>query len=154
MFKTGDTVRSVAANIVGVVVEMDGDTVYLEQSNGVEVDFQASKLVLESEFQAKHDTSVRGDAGTHQNDAIYAAVMDNIYPAVAGLGQRLHAAVKPVPGVVPKSWESLSALQKLNVISEATDVPMKMWLDSSQVGAKPSLAELQLTVLGDAGQKA
>ena len=39
MFKVGDTVRNVARDIVGVVVEMDGDTVYLEQSNGCEACF-------------------------------------------------------------------------------------------------------------------
>ena len=34
MFKVGEIVRNVAANVVGAVVETDGDTVYLEQSNG------------------------------------------------------------------------------------------------------------------------
>jgi hypothetical protein len=59
MFKVGDTVRNVARNVVGVVIEIDGDTVYLEQANGCEVDFVASALVYEKGFQARHDTSVR-----------------------------------------------------------------------------------------------
>ncbi len=46
MFKVGDTVRNVAANVVGVVIEIDGDTVYLEQDNGCEVDFVASADAL------------------------------------------------------------------------------------------------------------
>ena len=53
MFSEGDIVRNVAAGIVGTVVEVDGKTVYLEQENGVEVDFPAAALVLEQTFQSK-----------------------------------------------------------------------------------------------------
>lgn len=153
MFKVGDTVRNVAANAVGVVVEIDGDTVYLEQDNGAEVDFSASSLVLETAFQAKHDTSVRDDSGSHVNDPIYDSVMNNLYPAILEMGQRAHAQVKPVPGITPKGWGALSALQKLNAVSDATDVPVKDWIDANRVGAKPSLATLQLSILADAGKK-
>lgn len=145
--------RNVAANAVGVVVEIDGDTIYLEQDNGAEVDFAASALVLESTFQAKHDTSVRGDAGSHINDPVYDSVIGNLYPAIVELGQRSHAQIKPVPGVTPKSWGDLSALQQLNAISDATEVPVKDWIDANRVGAKPSLATLQLTVLAAIGKK-
>ena len=154
MFKVGDTVRNVARNIVGVVVETDGDTVYLEQSNGCEVDFDASTLVLENTFQAKHDTSVRDDAESHANDAIYNAVLDNLYPAILTMGQGRHAQVKPIPGVASKSWGALSALQKLNAISAATEIPVKTWIDSNQAGAKPTLGALQLSILAASAKKA
>ena len=153
MFKIGDTVRNVATNVVGVVIDTDGDTIYLEQSNGCEVDFVASALVLETEFQAKHDTTVRGDASSHENDVIYDAVMRNLYPATIEMGQASHARVRPIPGVTPKSWDALSSLQKLNAISEATEIPVKRWIESNRPGAKPSMAALQLSVLGAAGQK-
>ncbi len=154
MFKVGDTVRNVAVNVVGVVVETDGETVYLEQSNGCEVDFAASALVLENEYQAGHDTSVRDDAGSHENDAVYDAVMSNLYPAVVKLGQASHARAKPVPGVAPKPWDALSPLQKLNVISEATQISVKTWIDSIQPGAEKPIGPLQLSVLAAASQKA
>jgi hypothetical protein len=147
MFKVGDTVRNIAANVVGVIVDMDGITVYLEQSNGCEVDFEASALVLESAFQAKHDTSVRADAGSHQNDAVYEAVVANLYPAIIEKGQQVHTNVKPVPGVARKGWDDLSALQKLNAISDATDVPVKDWIEANRPGAKPAIGPLQLSVL-------
>ena len=152
MFKVGDTVRNVAANVVGVVVETDRETVYLEQSNGCEVDFAASALVLENEHQAKHDTSVRDDAGSHENDAVYDAVMSNLYSAVVELGQASHARAKPVPGVAPKPWDALSSLQKLNAISEATQVSVKTWVDSIQPGAEKPIGPLQLSVLAAASQ--
>ncbi len=153
MFKVGDTVRHVGRNIVGVVVETDGDTVYFEQSNGAEVDFPASALVLESQFQAKHSTSVRDDAGSREFDAIYDAVLDNLYPAILTIGQQYYAQVKRVPGVAVKNWDSLSALQKLNAISDAADLPVKTWIDANRPGAKPSLGELQLSILGKLGKK-
>ena len=154
MFKVGDTVRNVAANVVGVVVETDGDTVYLEQSNGAEMDFAVSALVLESEFQAKHDTSVRNDTGSREHDAIYDAVMGNVYPALVEIGQRAHAGIKPVPGVAAKSWQALSSLQKLNAISGVTDVPVKDWIEANRPGAKPSIGQLQLSILAALGKKA
>ena len=154
MFKVGDTVRNVGANVVGVVIEIDGDTVYLEQDNGCEVDFVGSALVQENEFQAKHDTSVRDDAASHENDALYDAVMGNLYPAIVEMGQLCHGQAERVPGVVAKSWDDLSSLQKLNAISRATEVPVKMWMESSRPGAKTSMAALQLSVLAAAAQKA
>lgn len=149
MFSEGDIVRNVAADIVGTVVEIDGDTVYLEQENGVEVDFPASSLVLEQAYQAKHDTSVRDDAGSHLNDPIYDDVIENLYPALLEIGQAAHQAVPPVPGVEQKSWNGLSALQKLNAVSEATDVPVADWIAANRPGANPTLSQLQLSVLGN-----
>ena len=153
MFKVGDTVRNVARNVVGVVVETDGETVYLEQSNGAEVDFAASDLVLEGEFQARHDTSVRGDEASHTNDAVYDSLLGNLYPRIIELGQLTHAHAKPTPGVNQKSWESLSSLQKLNAVSSATEVPVNTWIESNQPGAKTPLAKLQLSVLAAVGKK-
>jgi hypothetical protein len=130
MFKVGDTVRNASRNVVGVVVEIDGDTVYIEQANGAEVDFEASNLVLENEFQAKHDTSVRTDAGSQQFDPIYDAVVSNLYPAVVEIGLRALADAEQVPGVAPKAW-----------------------IDANQAGANPSLGKLQLSILGNLGPK-
>lgn len=153
MFQVGDTVRNVTANVVGVVIDVDGDTVYIEQANGCEVDFAASALVLESAFQAKHNPSRGEHAGSAENDQLYAAVIDNLYPAVIELGQACHAGKKAVPGIAPKSWESLSALQRLNTISEATAIPVKTWIESNRPAAKTSLATLQLSVLAAKGKK-
>jgi hypothetical protein len=153
MFNVGDTVRNVTANVVGVVVELDGDTVYLEQSNGCEVDFDASSLVLENDFQTKHGTDVRKDAGSRENDAVYSAVIDNLYPATVQLGQTAHANEPRVLGIVPKGWHALSSLQKLNAISKAANIPVKTWLDSNQSGADTNIGTLQLSVLAAASKK-
>ena len=147
MFKAGDTVRNVAANVVGVVVEIDGETVYLEQANGVEVDFQASVLVLDHEFQTKYGTVVRDDAASHANDPVYDDVICNLYPAVLELGEAFHAAIKPVVGVTPTNWGALTSLQKLNAISTATDIPVQDWVDASRPGAKTALGPMQLSIL-------
>ena len=97
MFKVGDTVRNVTVNVVGEIVEIDGDTVYLEQPNGAEVDFPASALVLESAFQAQHDSSVRDDAASHKNDRIYDTVVASLYPAILEMGQLVPAEREVTP---------------------------------------------------------
>jgi hypothetical protein len=147
MFKIGDTVRNVARNVVGVVIETDGDVVYLEQPNGCEVNFPTDALVLESAFQASHDTTVRDDAAAHRNDAVYDAVVASLYPAIIALGRSSHAGMKRVPGVAARNWEELSSLQKLNAVSAATDVPVKAWLDAGRPGARPTIGALQISVL-------
>ncbi len=147
MFKTGDRVRNAARNVLGKVIEVDGDTVYIEQDNGSEVSFPAAQLVLEAAFQKSHDRTARVDAGAQANDPAYAAVLANLFPAVLQLGQRHHAAQPRVPGVAPKGWEELSALQKLNAVSAATNVPVKAWLDANQPGAKVAIGKLQISVL-------
>ena len=152
MFNVGDVVRNEKANIVGRIVEIDGDTFYIEQENGVEVDFQASSLVLESAFQAKHSGAVEEDAGAHAYDEVYQAVIDNLYPAIMEIGQLAHANSPRVPGITPKPWDGLTSLQKLNVISDVTDTPVKTWIDASKPGGKPSLPTLQLSLL-EAHQK-
>ncbi|MEE2998181.1 MAG: hypothetical protein VX700_13650 [Pseudomonadota bacterium] len=149
MFKEGDIVRNVSAGIVGVVVEVDGETVYLEQQNGVEMDFPAAALLLEQTFQAKHDKSVHDDAGSHINDDIYDEVIANMYPVMLEIGQAAYHSVPPLRGVEPKIWDSLSALQKLNAVSDATNVPVADWIKANVTGATPTLAQLQLSVLAD-----
>lgn len=153
MFKIGDIVRNVAANVVGVVVETDGDRVYFEQDNGAEVDFAASDLVLESDFQAKHDISI-GDVGVSpENDLACDSVMNNLYPAVIALGRQAHAQVGNVPGVTPKSWDDLSSSQQLTAISKATGVPPEKWIEANQPGSKTPLGKLQLSILATAAGK-
>lgn len=153
MFEVGDTVRSVAADVVGVVVEIDGETVYLEQSNGAEVEFKASSLVLEDDFQAKHGAAVRDDAASHANDPVYDEVIRNLYPAVLELGEAVHAAAKPVRGVAPVHWGALTSLQKLNAVSMATDVPVQDWIDASKPGARKPIGPLQLSILANRSVK-
>ena len=153
IFKVGDVVRNVAANIVGVVVETDGDTVYFEQDNGAEVDFAASALVLESDFQAKHDISVGTADESPENDLACEAVINNLYPAVIALGRQAHAQVRNVPGVTPKSWNDLTSSQQLSVISRVTEVTVETWMEANQPGAKTPLGTLQLSTLAAAAGK-
>jgi hypothetical protein len=145
--KVGDTVRNIAADVVGVVVEIEGETVYLEQENGAEVDFARSKLVLDGEYQERHGSKVLDDEASHANDPIYDDVMSNLYPATVKLGQAQHASVKGAVGVAPRLWNDLTSLQKLNAISVATDVPVQDWIKANNPGAGTRLGPLQLEIL-------
>jgi hypothetical protein len=148
MFKIGDIVRHERQKIVGEVVEIDGDTVYLEQDNGAEVDFPASTLTLESDFQKRHGAPI-DDADARRNDPLYDAVIANLYPKIVEIGQ---IAYGKSDRAAVTSWSNASALQKLNAISSATDIPVKDWLDANRPSAKPSLANLQLAYLAKQGK--
>lgn len=149
----GDTVRNAAAGIVGVVVEIDGDTVYLEQENGVEVDFDRAKLVLEADYQARHGAAVRGDDASHANDPIYDDVMRNLYPAIVELGRSAHENARQAPGIAPRRWNDLTSLQMLNAISGATDVPVQDWVDANTPGAGTALGPFQIALLASLSGK-
>lgn len=157
MFKTGEVVRNVARDVVGVVIETDGDTVYIEQPNGCEVNFEASALVLESEFQARHDRAARPAAAPGLQDRlqnkVYEAVLANVYPAILQMAQLAHARAERAPGIAAQAWDALSALQKLTAVSLATDVPVKAWIDANEPGARPGIGALQLSVLAAANRK-
>jgi len=84
---------------------------------------------------------------------VYDEVVRNLYPAILELGEAVHAAVKPVPGVAPRHWGSLTSLQKLNAVSIATDVPVQDWVDASKPGAKKALGPLQLSILANRSGK-
>jgi len=77
--------------------------------------------------------------------------MRYLYPAIVELGEAQHASVKTVPGVVPRRWNDLTSLQKLNAISVATDVPVQDWVDASRPGAKTAIGPFQLAVLRSRG---
>ena len=153
MFEVGDTVRNVAANVVGTVVEIDGGRVYIEQANGAEVDFDEASLVLEDDYQARHGAAVRDDADSHVNDPIYDSVIENLYPAVLEMGEAVHVAAKTAPGVAPRRWSDLTSLQKLNAVSIATDIPVQDWVDASRPGAKTKLGPFQLAILARRSDK-
>tara|TARA_R110002126_G_scaffold47512_33_gene133185 strand:- start:648 stop:1115 length:468 start_codon:yes stop_codon:yes gene_type:complete len=155
MFNVGDKVRNVAANVVGIVVEVDGDRVYFEQDNGAEVDFPAASLVLETDFQTSHADPLPGDAAAPDADeGACAAVLAELYPAVAEIGEAAYAGVKRVPGVVVKGWPSLSAAQKLGIIATATGVPAADWIEAARPGGRTKIGPLQLSVLAArAGKK-
>ena len=155
MFNVGDKVRNVAANVVGVVVEVDGDRVYFEQENGAEVDFPAASLVLDSDFQTRHADPVAGAvAPSDADEAACAAVLAELYPAVVEIGEAAYAGIRRVPGAVVKSWASLSAAQKLGVIATATAVPVADWIEAARPGGRTKVGPLQLSLLAArAGKK-
>ncbi len=148
MFKIGDIVRHERQNVIGEVVEIDGDTVYFEQDNGAEVDFPASALILESEFQKRRGAPL-DDTEAQRNDPVYDAVIANLYPRIIEIAQAAWAQSGRISG---QSWDRLSSLQKLNAVSNATDIPVKDWLDANRPSAKPSLGKLQLGYLGKRGK--
>jgi hypothetical protein len=109
IFEIGQRVRHKTRGLKGSVLEIDGETVYLEASNGVEMQFAAADL--ENDAPAPAAAAAAGPNPKH--DALFARV-----PAsVIGL-----AAVRFArdPMTARRGWDNATASEKLEWVSRAT----------------------------------
>ncbi len=136
MFSVGQRVWRRGGQSGGVVVECDGDRVYLRQDNGVEVDFRAADLTAEPPARAQAAGEARkvsfvsvplvGRAVparvltardiTPEHERVLAVVPVRTVQAVAALYERRPGAGR---------FSALDTAGKLNVISEITAVPYR-----------------------------
>lgn len=126
MFSVGQTVYHKTGKHSGTVLECDGDTVYLVQANGVEIDFRTSELTA---------TPPAGKAGsapasvsavpsrvltindiTPEHRKVLAIIPPRTLQSVASLFER-----RPKAG----RFSALDVAQKLNYIAEVTAVPYR-----------------------------
>lgn len=136
MFSVGQRVSHRDGKRSGKVVEFDGNRVYIEQDNGVELDFPASELIAAA-------SAAGSGAGTRQKDGRPAAGQ----AAYAMPNRTLIAAdITPehihVLGIVPTrtvqavavlyerrpaggKFSALDVAGKLNVIAQITAVPYR-----------------------------
>ena len=124
MFAVGQTVYQRAGKHSGTVLECDGDTVYLVQTNGVEIDFPAGELTAtpppeKSPSAAVPDRLSRAltiDDITQEHRKVLAIIPQRTIQSVASLFER-----KPGAG----RFSALDPAQKLNFIAEVTAVPYR-----------------------------
>jgi hypothetical protein len=125
MFAVGQTVYHRAGKHNGTVLECDGDTVYLVQTNGVEIDFPAGELTAtpppekSPSAAAVPDRLSRAltiDDITQEHRKVLAIIPQRTIQSVASLFER-----KPGAG----RFSALDPAQKLNFIAEVTAVPYR-----------------------------
>jgi hypothetical protein len=108
----------------GKVLECDGDTVYLVQANGVELDFRSADLtstppLVRSEGSAAPDNLSRTltiKDITPEHHKVLAIIPQRTMQSVASLFER-----RPKAG----RFSALDVAQKLNFIAEVTAVPYR-----------------------------
>jgi hypothetical protein len=123
MFSVGQMVYHRTGKHSGRVVECAGDTVYLVQANGVEMDFRQAELTAtppeKSPTAGVPDRLSRvltiGDI-TSEHERVLGIIPQRTMQSVAALFER-----KPRSG----RFSALNVAQKLNYIAEVTAVPYR-----------------------------
>jgi hypothetical protein len=124
MFAVGQTVYHKTRKLSGTVVDCDGDTVYLTQENGVEIDFPSRDLTATAPVE-------RNRLAPPSDNLSRVLTMADITPehqrVLAIIPQRSLQAVAAMFEKRPKAgrFSALDVAQKLNFIAEVTDVPYR-----------------------------
>ena len=126
MFSVGQTVYHKTGKRSGKVLECDGDTVYLVQENGVEIDFHTSELTstppgakagqVPASVSAVPSRVLTINDITPEHRKVLAIIPPRTLQSVASLFER-----RPNAG----RFSALDVAQKLNYIAEVTAVPYR-----------------------------
>ena len=131
MFSVGQMVCQKTGKHSGKVLECDGDTVYLVQANGVEIEFPSHELTAAAPAE-KHPLAPSPDNLsrvltmndiTPEHHKVLAVIPQRTIQTVASLFERRPKAGK---------FSALDVAAKINFIAEVTDVPyraMKQYSD-------------------------
>ena len=124
MFAIGQTVWQKTGKHSGKVLEVDGDTVYLVQPNGVEMGFRTNELTA-TPVQAK--TPEAAIAATLTRTLTMADITPEHQKVLSIIPQRTIQTVASLYEKRPKAgrFSALSVAQKLNFIAEVTEIPYR-----------------------------
>lgn len=122
MFNEGDKVYVEKSDVVGTVVYIEDDLVYIETAAGAEFEFHPSDLMSYEQYEEerKKKTQPQGiDTPTEEELAKYekieACLGDLMKPAKA-YQEEMSIMVKAIGGSAG-AWDDLSAYQRLNFLS-------------------------------------
>jgi len=124
MFSVGQTVYHRTSQHSGKVLECDGDTVYLVQDNGVEVEFRSGELTA-TPPPSRQPAPVVGDRLsrvltmgdiTPDHRRVLSIIPQRTMQSIASLYERQPAAGR---------FSALDVAQKLNFIAEVSAVPYR-----------------------------
>lgn len=128
MFSIGQVVYHKTGKHSGKVVECDGDTVYLLQSNGVELDFPTRELTATPPAEKSPAAAASAAAGAVPSRVLIAADITPEHQRVlAIIPQRTMQAVAALYEGRPKAgrFSALDVARKLNFIADMTGVPYR-----------------------------
>jgi hypothetical protein len=113
IFEIGQRVRHKTRGLKGSVLEVDGGTVYLEASNGVEMQFSAGDL---------EDDVPAPKAAVATPDPKHGALLARVPESVVGL-----AAVRFArdPATARRGWDTATPSEKLQWVSRATGLSIE-----------------------------
>jgi hypothetical protein len=126
-FAIGQRVRHKTRAITGTVLEIDGGTVYLEASNGVEMQFGLGDLEPDTPAPA---VAARAAADAAR-DTRHQELLDKIPESVVG-----QAAVRYArdPAARQRAWATLTAREKLDRIVKTTGLTLAQLAELVRTG--------------------
>ena len=132
MFTAGQRVWHRTGPTTGIVLECDGDRVYIEQDNGVELDFPATDLTTQPPAAAKPQAG-QGAAAKSAHPPVPGRILTprDITPdharVLAAIPVRTLQAVAAIYERSPNAgrFSALDTAAKLNTIASITAVPYR-----------------------------
>lgn len=123
MFKAGQLVRHKTRNFRGSVLEVDGDVVYLETSDGVEMQFPVRDMVP--------DTAPAQIAEAALDQTKYREILNLMPEGVVGLAA---VAFARAPSSPRNGWAGLLEREKLAWVVKVTGLPAETLRDLAKSG--------------------
>jgi hypothetical protein len=122
IFEIGDRVRHKTRDVKGSVLEVDGQTVYLEASNGVEMQFAAGELEVDMPVPDKQAPAP---------DPKHQQLLTLVPASVVGLAA---VAFARDPATRRNGWADLTALEKLQWIVRVTGLSIEQLAGLARAG--------------------
>lgn len=138
MFSVGQTVYHKTTSRSGVVLECDGERVYIAQPNGVEADFRGDELTATPTVESKRSDYAMAARiltiadVTAEHRKVLAIVAPQTIQAMAVLFER-----RPNSG----KFSALDVAEKLNFIADVTAVPYRTMKEFSD---RPGILRLMM----------
>ena len=148
MFEIGTIVRNMESGVRGEVVDVDGDTVYIELDNGCEHDYNVSVLMSEKEFLDRIKAEVEAAKEFEEAKQADGAGMFGSYKPRRGdhklaidcldMIGRINKDVLLVADSLIKEagkldeFETAKPLNKVMMISEVLDVPTVVFMGAAE----------------------
>ena len=123
IFEIGQRVRHKTRALKGSVLEVDGQTVYLEASNGVEMQFAASELEIDAPAPARVPAAAP--------DPEHQKLLTLMPASVVGLAA-VHFARDPA--TQRSGWANITPLEKLQWVSRVTGLSIKQLAELVRAG--------------------
>jgi hypothetical protein len=142
IFKVGQRVRHKSRALNGSVLEVDGDTVYLEASNGVEMQFSIGDIELDAPMRTSAGvgtTPIRGmstataraAAPAAEPDPKHQALLTRMPESVVGLAAVRYARD---PKTQRAGWTALDPLEKLQWVGRVTGLTIDQLAELARAG--------------------
>lgn len=142
IFEIGQRVRHKTRALTGSVLEVDGKTVYLEASNGVEMQFTVDDLEVDTPPPAK--------AAAAAQDPRHQELLARVPESVVG-----QAAVRFArdPATVHRGWANVTPLEKLKWVSRATGLSIEQLAELVRTGKARQIEAHASVLTGKAARR-